>query len=516
MNDWERIRNSRQPADVALLLEGTYPYVSGGVSSWVHQIVTGFPDIRFSLIFLGGRPDQYETIRYPLPANVRHLECHYLQTTWESPLPRPRRGDRQVFAAVDRLHDALRQQRLPADETLDEPLRRLGRRGLEQEDFLHSEQAWQMITDRYERHCTDPAFVDYFWTVRTMHAPLFLLARIADHLPPVRMLHAISTGYAGLLGALAHRRRGLPFLLSEHGIYTKERKIDLAQADWITDAREAFGGSLDADVSYTRQLWIRFFEGLGRLAYTAAADIVSLYRGNRDRQIADGADPDRCVIVPNGIDIDRFRPLRDRQPASPPPVLALIGRVVPIKDIKTFIRALRGICNALPDAEGWIIGPEDEDPDYARECHALVESLGLSERVRFLGFRRVEEVLPQVGLVVLTSISEALPLVLLEGFAAGVPALATDVGACRELIEGASEADRALGAAGAVVPIASPEETAAAAIGLLSDPARWRAARDAAIARVEHYYGQQRMFEAYRELYRRHLQTVTAETEATG
>jgi glycosyltransferase involved in cell wall biosynthesis len=57
-------------------------------------------------------------------------------------------------------------------------------------------------------------------------------------------------------------------------------------------------------------------------------------------------------------------------------VLCLIGRVVPIKDIKTFIRAMRRVVNQMPEAEGWIAGPEDEDPAYAEECQNLVRSLG--------------------------------------------------------------------------------------------------------------------------------------------
>ncbi len=507
MKEWNRVIDRGTPADITLLLEGTYPYVSGGVSSWVHQIIRGFPEYRFSLVFLGGSRRHYGEERYPLPDNVVHLERHYLMESWQELPVRPRRGRRPLFRQLTDFHAALKKRGEPLPETLSETvLAALGRRGrLPREDFLFSESAWEMITDHYERFCTDPSFVDYFWTVRTMHAPMFLLAEIADRLPPTRLLHSISTGYAGLLGVLAHHRNGLPFLLTEHGIYTKERKIDLAQADWIRDAREAFGGSLDAEVGYIRNLWIRYFEGIGRLAYDAAAVVVSLYEGNRRRQIADGADPARCRIIPNGIDLERFLPVRAARPEHPPPVLALIGRVVPIKDIKTFIRAMRTVCNRLPGAEGWIIGPEDEDPDYAAECRSLAAGLGLESRIRFLGFRKVEEVLPEVGLLVLTSISEALPLVLLEGFAAGVPAVATDVGACRDLIEGGTEEDRALGRAGAVVPIASPEETARAALALLTDPGRWRQARESGIRRVERFYTQPLMFSQYRTLYREHL-----------
>jgi glycosyltransferase involved in cell wall biosynthesis len=148
-----------------------------------------------------------------------------------------------------------------------------------------------------------------------------------------------------------------------------------------------------------------------------------------------------------------------------------------------------------------VIGPEDEDAAYAKECRGLVEGLGLAGRVKFLGFQKPEAVLPKLGLLMLTSISEALPLVLLEGFASGLPAVATDVGSCRQLLEGLEPEDKALGAAGSVVPIADPEATAQAALALLTEPERWRAAQAAGIARVERYYDEKRMFDSYRAIY---------------
>ena len=67
----------------------------------------------------------------------------------------------------------------------------------------------------------------------------------------------------------------------------------------------------------------------------------------------------------------------------------------------------------------------------------------------------------QLDVVVLTSLSEGQPLVILEAYAAGLPVVATYVGACRELIEGGDEADRALGPSGIVTRVANPAETAA-------------------------------------------------------
>lgn len=492
-------------ADVMLLLEGTFPYVSGGVSSWVNQMIRAFPELRFGIVFIGSRREDYGDMAYQLPANVVHLETHYLYDFPPPPLVQGRSGDARAFDASDRLHDLLREpgREAEAGALIRELMPALREGGALGEDaFLYSRRAWQTITDQYRRFCTDPSFTDYFWTVRIMHKPLWQLVRIADGLIPARVYHTVSTGYAGFLGALLRHRNQRPLLVSEHGIYTKERKIDLFQSQWIRDNRNVFERDI-SQISYFRELWVRFFETLGRVCYDAGDDIVALYEGNRRRQVQDGAPEARTRSIPNGIDLPRLAPLRDKRQPGVPPVLCLIGRVVPIKDVKTFIRAMLTVVREYPEAEGWIAGPEDEDPEYARECRSLAESLGLGQKVKFLGFQRIDALLPQVGVLVLSSISEALPLVVLEGFAAGVPCVTTDVGSCRELLFGLPGDDAALGPAGEVVRIADPAALAAAALALLRDPVRWQAAQAAGVARVERYYTQERMVGSYRELYQR-------------
>lgn len=490
-------------ADICLLLEGTFPYVSGGVSSWVNQIIRGFPEYRFACCFVGSKPEDYGEMKYPLPDNVVHLETHYLHDPAAKQEARPMRGDRDTFAKLERFHTLVRHGTMNAERErlFTELVARLGDgEALSEHAFLHSRASWEMIAEHYRRHSRDPSFVDYFWTVRIMHAPIWTLQRIAGNLIPARLYHSISTGYAGFLGALLKRRTGRPLLLSEHGIYTKERKIDLFQSEWISDNRGLVERN-NAEMAYFREKWINFFQELGRECYQASDRIVALYEANRQRQIQDGAPPARTRNIPNGINLAAMEVVRAARPPTIPPVACLIGRVVPIKDIKTFLRGMRTLVDRLPDAEGWIAGPEDEDPEYAAECRALITSLDLDAHVRFLGFQKISELLPKVGVVVLSSISEALPLVLLEGFAAGVPAVSTDVGSCRQLVEGHGEEDRALGRAGAVVRIASPEALGNAIADLLADPERWHDAQQAGIRRVERYYTQSIMFGAYRELY---------------
>jgi len=490
---------AHEPADVALLVEGTYPFVRGGVSTWLHRLIESLPEVSFSVVFLGGRRADHGPPSYPALPNVRAIECVYLFEPPEHESA-PAFGRRHCpMAAVDRLHDVLRSPDPGADPS--SPFRELvgllaEPRGVTRWDFLHGDDAWFRIDDGYRRTAPEASFIDYFWTIRATHAAVFTLAELARRLPPARTYHAVSTGYAGLLGALLRHRHGRPLLVTEHGIYTKERKIDLASAEYIP-------GDGDPRASgFGRRLWLQFFHGLGRIAYASADHIIALNEGSRRRQIHDGADPVRTRVIPNGVDLARFAAIRRARPEAPVPVLGFLGRLVPIKDVKCFLRAIKTVVARCPEAQALVVGPTSEDPVYARECAQLAVSLGLEGRVRFTGYRPVEDVLPELGLLVLTSISEGLPLVVLEAFASGLPVVTTDVGACRELVEGRTPEDCERGPAGAVVPIADPEAVARASLALLGEPARWRAAQRAAIRRVDTYYAEARVVDAYRQLYR--------------
>ena len=498
-------------ADVCLLLEGTYPYVRGGVSTWVKQLIEGMPDLTFSIVFLGASPDEYDGPAYDIPSNVLHIENHYLMISDDEPVAKKklwaRKADKTaLFDRNNQLHDMLKDagsesKEVPAEVIRDFTNLTSGKDSITRTDLFHSEESWNAIREKYIDAPEGLDFNHFFWTVRTMHSPLFTLANIVENAPSASMYHSVSTGYAGFLGAMLKNKTGAPYIITEHGIYTKEREIDLAHVDWIPEELDPFKVGLDDSMGYLRQTWIRFFRSLGRMSYSAADHIYTLYNGNRERQIEDGAPESRLTIIPNGVAVQTLCKIRRADDAPIPPVLALIGRIVPIKDIKSFIRGMRIICAKIPDAQGWLVGPEVEDRSYVEECKALVASLGLENNIQFMGFQKLDDIFPQIGLTVLTSISEGQPLTTLEGFAAGIPAVTTDVGSCHELIFGNTEEDRAIGAAGAVVPIANPAAFAEAVIPLLTDTNKWQSARDAGIARVEKYYNDADMLERYHSIY---------------
>lgn len=486
--------STQQPADICMILEGTYPYVAGGVSSWVHDMLQTHKDRSFHLVCL--LPDRQERKRrYTVPDNVVGIEHVYLQDLPAGSRPMP--GDHRLFRRMEHgitaLMEAGQLEDLALLDTALAPARRrLGRRRL-----LNSPAAWQSVLRLYDREMPEGSFLEFFWSWRSMMSSLF--AVLLAEIPPARAYHTISTGYAGALAARAHIETRRPALITEHGIYTNERRIEITMANWL---HEVNAGSLAVQRKKRdlRDLWIDTFTGYSHCAYSAAWKIITLYGGNQDLQRRDGAPEDRLLVIPNGIDYDRYSAV-PRQTVGQPPTIALIGRVVPIKDVKTYIRAAAMLRQQIPDLQALILGPFDEDPGYGQECRDLVAMLGLGETVKFMGQVKLDDWLGRIDAIVLTSISEAQPLVILEAGAAGVPTVATDVGACREMILGPPDESPALGAGGAITPLANPQATAAALAALLRNPETLAAASRAIQERVRLRYNKRHLDRIYGDLY---------------
>jgi glycosyltransferase involved in cell wall biosynthesis len=480
---------------VCLVLEGTYPFVSGGVSSWTHDLLNAQHGLRFHLVCLLP-PGADLRLRYELPANVLSLTVVPV-----GKVPERHGSIRQLDALLRRLEPHL--ARILTGGGLADiaaVLRELEpvRNSAGAEALLDSPAAWQLLTRMYESTHADSAFLDYFWTWRALLGGLYSM--LLCDLPPALVYHPVCTGYAGLFAARAHIGTGRPVILTEHGIYTNERRIEIGMADWLYENPVA-GFQIERTRSELRDLWMGSFSTYSRACYEACTQIITLYEGNQQFQIEDGAAREKLAVIPNGIDTDRYSGIV-RDEAARPPTIALIGRVVPIKDVKTFIRAVAALRGAVPDVEALVLGPIDEDPEYFADCEALVGHLALEDVITFTGRVALNDYLGRIDLLVLTSISEAQPLVILEAGAAGVPSVATDVGACREMIYGSAGEPEQFGAAGEVIPLADPVAAATAIARLLLTPGRLAQASEAARRRVRRYYDKQALDSAYSNLYR--------------
>jgi glycosyltransferase involved in cell wall biosynthesis len=411
-----------------------------------------------------------------------------------------------VLAGLERMH--------VGGEAGTEVLAALACNDLTLPELLHGRPSFQLLTTIAERVAPDAPFLDLFWHYRAIFAPVLRL--LAAPTVPARCYHAVATGYAGLLAALWSHRTGRPLMVTEHGIYARERDMELARADWIRD--EAGGiseprspiNSWAPRISPLRRLWSSFFKALSRIAYVQARHIITLSDVNRSKQIADGAPPGKIEIVPNGVALHAppvsgsAADKRDPSAAAELPAgrlrVGFVGRVVPIKDLVTFVRACDIALGAV-DLDVRVIGPTEEDPGYAARCRQLVARLGRTSRIQFVGPKPPAQIYGDIDVLVLTSFSEGQPLVILEAYAWGLPVVATDVGACREMIEGRTEEDRRIGPSGFVTRVAAPKETAAALVKLARDVRlRWRMGA-AGHQRVTAFYQRHDMLARYRSLY---------------
>jgi glycosyltransferase involved in cell wall biosynthesis len=210
--------------------------------------------------------------------------------------------------------------------------------------------------------------------------------------------------------------------------------------------------------------------------YVVNADAVA------DELVRHGLRREKMRIVHNGVRLEQFPAFQlDRRAARgalglPPErrVVAQIGRLAPQKDYPTFLRAAALVAARVPDVDFLVVG---EGPERAA-LEQLARSLGLHERVRWLGLRHdVPAILSAAEVMVLTSRFEGLPNVVIEAMAAGAAVVASDVGGCRELVPSSEY--------GVLVAPGRVDDVAAAVGALLEDEGARQAVASAARTRVE-------------------------------
>lgn len=484
--------------DVCLLLEGTYPYVAGGVSTWVYDLIKRLPDKTFSIVYLGAHRQAAKKMHYEIPSNVVDFRENYLFDYFVEKEKGNAKPGKHDYRIIEEFLVAMRQGDTSHFNDLLRTVGDRATRSIDLYDLAHSRQGWEIVEKLYLREDPEVSFIDYFWTWRFLYLPFFSLLR--TDIPPSSVYHCASTGYAGVLGVMGKLRYKRPLILTEHGIYTRERKMEISRADWIySDAVDQLKVREGGD--FFKQWWIDVFSFFSRLAYLHADEIITLYDGNRKIQIEEGAPAVKTKIMPNGVEFNQLSSLPRQKSETDPWMVGFAGRVVPIKDVKTFIVACRRIYEELKNVRFLIMGPTDEDEEYYHECVLLAQMESIGDAVIFTGKIDLKEYYPKLDVLVLTSISEAQPIVILEAGACGLPVVATNVGACAELLYGGSPDDRLLGASGVITPICNPEATAQAVIRILRDRALSKQMGEIGKKRIGRYYQMDDMIANYQKLY---------------
>ncbi|OLN23593.1 glycosyl transferase [Domibacillus antri] len=462
---------------ICLLAEGAYPYVTGGVSSWIQSLMTRMPEHEFIVFSISAKENSGAKKRYEAPPNLLEVRDIHLGAFLSDDIVYGKRyniteEEKQAFLSLIGGTDTNWPLlfNLFVSGRIDSIL-----------NFLASKDFFDIVQALCKERFVHVPFTDMFWALRSMVLPLFLC--IDQKMPEADLYHSVSTGYAGVLGALAKHQYNKPFLLSEHGIYTREREEEIIKANWIK--------------GYFKDIWIDYFYNLSNCAYEYSDEVISLFERSREIQMEIGCPPEKTSVIPNGIDVTKFKP--ENRIKKEGLHIGAIVRVVPIKDIKSMLQSFAIVQRELPDTFFYIIGPYDEDEEYYEECVDLADSLGLNN-IHFTGEANVMEYLAFMDLLVLSSISEGQPLVILEGLAMGIPYVATDVGSCSELLLGPNDH---FGRAGSVVPVMHFHLLAREIIDLSRDTEKRTEYGQNGLRRVRSLYTLPLMISRYQSRYER-------------
>lgn len=235
----------------------------------------------------------------------------------------------------------------------------------------------------------------------------------------------------------------------------------------------------------------RLVDGFIAVSDDVAASVRRAYRPPRDR----------LVVIPNGVDIDRYARsdarsvLRDALGVpGDAPLAIVIAKLMTQKGHSVLLEALPIVLDRFPELRTVLVG----DGELRHELEMAVRDANLQERVVFLGSRGdIPALLAASDLFVLPSLWEGMPMALLEAMASGLPVVASGVSGTREVVE----PDRS----GVIVPPGDIGALADGIVRVLSQPAFASSLGQAARVRVEDCYSARAQARRHAQLYRSRL-----------
>ena len=473
---------------VLMLCEGTYPYFRGGVSTWTHNIISSLDEFRFTILCV--TPNPYVRERYKLPGNVGKVLNIPL---WGTEVVGEHEEDFSLtrFLKASRATDvsSITSDFVPhLEEFLDEVKYgcknpdRLRDSIVAMHDYLSKHELKKVFRSRPVWRTFRDTFVadDLYGDVRIGF--LIDFARVMGHMmrilsyeyPEADVCHSSAASLCGLPAIVHKEERDTPFLLTEHGVYLRERILDLPSDTSMIE----------------RILLVNFYRAITLLNYHCADKILPVCKFNVNWELELRVPEEKVEVIYNGVDVDRFRPMDVDVDRSRKRVVVM-ARIEKLKDILNVVEAMDHVRERVPEALCEIYGPIS-DESYYRVCRDRVTDLNLEDHVKFMGPTDKPEVAyNRADVVAQPSLSEGFPFTVVEAMACGKPVVATDVGGVRE----------AIGGCGIVVPARSPRKLAEGIVKVLRDETLARRLGEAARRRVLSMFTYGRFVEDYRRVY---------------
>ena len=279
---------------ICIIAEGCYPYTVGGMSSWAHGLICAFPGEEFVILSIVANRDLRGKFVYELPDNVVEVHELYLEDLdW----CKHRRGRGRMNKKE---YQALRSLMLGRRIEWEALIEFFQKKKHSLNDLLMGEDFLNAVTEFYLLHYSQIVFTDFLWTMRSIYLPLFRALQMK--IPKADVYHCLSTGYAGILGGMGKHIHGGRMLVSEHGIYTREREEELIRSKWVT--------------GIYKNIWIEQFRKMSKMAYDRAELVTSLYGRARELQAELECPIEKTMVIPNGIQVEKFQHLLGKTEAE--------------------------------------------------------------------------------------------------------------------------------------------------------------------------------------------------------
>ena len=416
--------------------EGTYPYSTGGVSTWADALIHELTNIDFVLIPIQMHP--YIKLKFNIPANVVDIINIPLWGT-EEPIEYIREiSSTEIYSTKVKTRDANKITELEEIVVLvldhifrkKEDLDLLGENIYKFYEYFHEydyyetfreEIIWEIYKQYILKHYEDieediPTVFDMIEGLRYLYR--FFIS-LLPKLPKAPVYHSSAAAFCGLSCIIAKKKYGSKFLLTEHGVYIREQYLAASRNHMPYRTKEFMMGLITT---------------ISKLNYHFADVVSPVCIYNSRWEVQWGVNIKKIDVIYNGIDTNTYKAI-PREVKNERPIVVMVARIDPLKDIETYIRTAQIVAEKIPNVLFKVYGPIVNEK-YYHYCEELIQELGIEYNVLFAGStNKPQEAYNEGDVVLLTSISEAFPFVVIEAMACEKVVISSDVGGTKEVLE---------------------------------------------------------------------------------
>jgi len=424
--------------DVLLILEGTYPYNGGGVSTWSHMLCNDIKNVNFILYSINA---QYESkSKYELSENVKAI----VQVPLWSPLE-PQEMiyyGKHFYTIVDEKEELdeamITEEFVPIFRRMITNIYSDTRKAEDFDDVIfrmwyffqfhdykktmQSMAVWRTFCDlavELNRNTKEEATLnDLTFGMRWIYR--FLIPLSID-VPKADISHLTISGFPVIPALVLKYKYNTPMIATEHGVFIRERLLAINSSEYSY---------------FLKKMLIKFSESITELVYYKADLILSVNKFNMIWEKMYGANPEILEVIYNGIDHNLFAPAPKPEALKGIPTVVAAARIFDLKDIITMIKSCHVVKQQIPNVQYLVYGDNNAVPEYTKECEDLIAKLELQNNFKLAGYHsKPHQLFCEGDISILTSISEGFPYTVLESMSCGIPVVATDIGGVYEALD---------------------------------------------------------------------------------